>query len=437
MGRQERDCRDLVDARGWTLVETFSDNDLSAYSGKPRPGFDALVASVKGGQVDVVVAWHPDRLTRHPRELEDLIDTLDAARCTVETVRGGTVDLSTRSGRTTARLVGAVARDESEAKAERLQAMHADKARKGEWPGGPRPYGYRPKGGTLTVDHAEAEVIAETARRVLAGESLHGICADLNARKVPTARGGTWRTPTLRRILVGPVAAGRREYRGDDVGPGRWPAIIDARTRRNLARTLDATGSARGRVARVSLLAGLARCGICGVTLSTARRSTGARVYVCPAKTLGGCGGVSIVADPLDELVAASVIARLDSPALLDAMAPSLVPDEPGEQLAEVESDLLALADDHGAGRISRGEWLAARGPLEKRRDAARARIATTSTSATIVAHAGHLGTAWPSLTLDQRRAIVAAVVGAVLISKASKRGPGFDDARVSVDWLA
>src|SRR5690606_616538 len=97
------------------------DNDASAYSGKPRPAFARLLAEVAAGTVDVLVAWHPDRLVRSPRELEDAIDALDAAGVAVETVRAGRWDLSTRSGRTTARLVGTVARDESEAKAERLR----------------------------------------------------------------------------------------------------------------------------------------------------------------------------------------------------------------------------------------------------------------------------------------------------------------------------
>lgn len=440
--RQEHECRDLVDARGWSVADVYRDNDLSAYSGKPRPGFDALLAAVAAGSVDVVVAWHPDRLTRRPRELEDLIDVLELARCPVETVRAGAVDLTTRSGRTTARLVGAVARDESEAKAERLQAMHRDKARRGEWSGGLRPYGYRPARGALVIDTTEAAVITEAAERVLAGESLHAICADLNKRRTPTARGGQWRTPTLRRILTSPTVAGRREHQGEDVGPAKWHPILPEATWRRVGAALAARNYRRGRVARVSLLAGIARCGACGAALATQRRAKrkgradGVRVYVCPARSLGGCGGVSIVADQLDVSVAEAVCAAIDEGALRKVSPSSGRPD-PAIELSGLDRDLAELARDFGEGRIDRAEWLAARGPLEKRRDVARAHLASDATAVIATAKFGHLADSWGDLSLDQQRAIVGAVVGAVTVHRATKRGPGFDPSRLAVDWRA
>lgn len=437
--RQEHDCCALVDRNGWELVDVFVDNDLSAYSGKPRPAFAAMLAAVAAGQVDVVVAWHPDRLVRHPRELEDLIDALEAARCPVETVMAGAVDLTTRSGRTTARIVGTVARDESEAKAERLQAMHEAKARAGEWSGGTRHYGYHPVDGALVVDREEAEVIREAAARVLAGESLHAICADLNRREVPTVKGASWRAPTLRRTLTSFTVAGRREHRGEDVGKAEWTAILPIAKWRRVRAVIERPDRARGRVARVSLLAGLVRCGCCGESLRTQRRSTGVRVYVCGARTLGGCGGISVVADPVDELVAATVSTFLDRADLAAEVAETENPGD-GDELVELEQTLAELAGDLGAGRITRAEWLAARSPLEARIGAARAKVDTATGSAVIAAYTGKgdlLATSWPNLTLDQRRAIVGAVVDRVVIAPATRRGPGFDDGRVSIEWKA
>lgn len=439
--RQRHDCEALVEARGWNLHNVFTDNDLSAYSGKARPEYLAMLDAVAAGSVDVVVSWHPDRLTRHPRELEDLIDVLEAAKCTVETVRAGAVDLGTRSGRTTARLVGAIARDESEAKSERLRAMHEAKARAGEWPGGPRPYGYRPEDGTLVVDDDEAVVVTEAAGRVLAGESLHAICTDLNGRNVPTARGGMWRTQTLKRIIVGPTTAGRREHRGEDVGPGAWPAIIDEVTHRRVAAVIDGRGRSRGRVARVSLLAGFVTCSLCGHELATARRNkAGTRVYVCPARSLGGCGGMSVVADQVDELVAAAVLARLDGADLAEVLTEAEAEGEgPELELARIEADLAALADDLGAGRVTRAEWLAARAGYHERRDVLRSEVGGAVEAAALrpFADAGALTDAWPDLSLDQRRAIIAAVVDTVPILPATRKGRGFDPSRVTVTWKA
>ena len=69
-----------------------------------------------------MVAWHPDRLHRSPRELEAFIQLLERTRCTVETVQAGHWDLSTPTGRMTARQIGEVGRYESEHRADRVRA---------------------------------------------------------------------------------------------------------------------------------------------------------------------------------------------------------------------------------------------------------------------------------------------------------------------------
>src|SRR5688500_5358433 len=70
--RQEDDCRALAGRLGWDVVEPiFEDNDVSAYSGKPRPGYRALLAALRAGNADAVICWHTDRLHRSPVELEE------------------------------------------------------------------------------------------------------------------------------------------------------------------------------------------------------------------------------------------------------------------------------------------------------------------------------------------------------------------------------
>src|SRR5689334_13391303 len=71
--RQREDCEALAKRAGLTVGGVYIDNDLSAYGRKPRPQYRAMVDALKAGTVGTIVAWHPDRLTRHPRELEDLI----------------------------------------------------------------------------------------------------------------------------------------------------------------------------------------------------------------------------------------------------------------------------------------------------------------------------------------------------------------------------
>jgi site-specific DNA recombinase len=432
--RQEHDCRELVASHGWALVEVYTDDDRSAYAGKPRPAFERLMEAVEAGQVDVVVAWHPDRLTRSPRELEDLIDALEASRTKVETVRAGRWDLSTRSGRTSARLIGTVARDESEAKAERLQAMHADRARRGLWQGGPRPYGYRlTVGGSLEIVDAEEKIIREAAERVLAGEWVGAVAADFNTRGIPTARGGRWQAETLRRMLTSSTVAGRRGDRR-----AAWPAILDAGTWHALHGRIRDSRRARGTVARVSLLAGVARCGNCAahVKLISQRRESGARVYVCPARSRAGCGGIQIVADPLDAHVADRVLDELASPAFLAAMADDDTGrrDEALEALQALEHRRAELAELWAAGTLTTPDWQAATRALDEQTEALQADLADLAPPVERI-DPQVARQAWPHMTLSERRALVGMFVESVVVAPATRRGPGFDPARVSIVW--
>src|SRR3954454_23408465 len=99
--RQREDCERLVAQRGWDLGEVFVENDVSAStaSRKPRPVYERMMAEVRAGRFQVVVAYSTSRLTRRPREWMDLIDLANKGAVAVHTVVSGSHDLSTADGR--------------------------------------------------------------------------------------------------------------------------------------------------------------------------------------------------------------------------------------------------------------------------------------------------------------------------------------------------
>ena len=113
--RQRLDCEALCAARGWQVAQLFEDNDVSAYSGKPRRvrAYERMLSAVEEA-LDAIVTWHNDRLHRSPKELEAFMDLVEHSGLRVAVVAGGDYDLTTPDGRFTARIVGAVARKESE-----------------------------------------------------------------------------------------------------------------------------------------------------------------------------------------------------------------------------------------------------------------------------------------------------------------------------------
>jgi DNA invertase Pin-like site-specific DNA recombinase len=129
--RQRVDCEFLCVDRGWDIAQHFEDNDRSAYSGKRRPAYERLLAAVEERRLDAIVTWHNDRLHRSPRELEAFIDLVEQSGVRVAVVSGGDYDLTTPEGRFTARIVGAVARKESEDRSRRVRRKHLELAEQG------------------------------------------------------------------------------------------------------------------------------------------------------------------------------------------------------------------------------------------------------------------------------------------------------------------
>ena len=92
--RQLQDCRQLAQSLGWPVAEEYVDNDLSAYSGKARPGYARMVGDIEDGSRDAVLAYHVDRLTRRPLKLEQLVGVLSTAGVRhVRFAAGGDIDV--------------------------------------------------------------------------------------------------------------------------------------------------------------------------------------------------------------------------------------------------------------------------------------------------------------------------------------------------------
>jgi len=283
VARQEADCRALIAARGWTIADVYRDNDISAYTGKSRPGYERLLADIAASKVSVIVTWHADRLHRSPKELERFIDLAEKAGVQVETVKAGTVDLSTASGRAVARTLGAWARFESEHKSDRIRRKLEQKATEGKPVGGMRPYGWEPD--KVTPRETEAAVLREAARRILAGEPIRALVRDFNARGLYSSTGKVWTHPTLRGVLLTARHAGIREFKGEEIGTAVWPAIIDPDQWRAMRRMLlnPARVTTPGRAGKLHLLSGIAMCGVCGSPLRVGD-SNHTKAYRCMQK---------------------------------------------------------------------------------------------------------------------------------------------------------
>jgi site-specific DNA recombinase len=119
---QEARCRQIAEARGYGLVETYVDNDLSAFSGKARPAWARMLADLNAGRVKDVVAYASDRLYRRTRDQLDLMEAVKRAEGKIVTVLEGETDPASAEGRMRMTILSSVAEFESSRKAERVRS---------------------------------------------------------------------------------------------------------------------------------------------------------------------------------------------------------------------------------------------------------------------------------------------------------------------------
>ena len=442
--RQRVDVVALCDRHGWDLTATYVDGDHSAYSGAPRPGWDALWQSVAAGEVDVIVAWHPDRLYRRLRDLVTVTDRVAASGVRIATVTAGEVDLASPEGRLVAAIVGAVAEKSSDDTARRVARWHRHRAEQGlPPPTGQRLFGYRRDrvdGTTVwTVDPVEGPVAVEVVDRVAGGDALVAIRDDLNARGISTAPGGRWTTTTLRRWVTSPTVAGLREVDGTYV-VGVWPALVDRAAWDAARRALDARAGTGRRTSTRYLLTGVAVCGRCGGPMHGHYRH-GRRTYECRAarEGPGGCS-LSIAADPTEAWVRDVVLAAIDRDALARIAAAHAGDDPVVERLAAIDREVDALADDYADGLVDRRAYVAATSRLSDRRDRLSARL-TAAAAPRLVRGLPDtpdaLTAVWDARSIPWRRSLLRLLVDRVEVAPAPVRGGRWSPERVSFVWRA
>ena len=460
--RQREDCEALANRNGWDVVEVYVDNDISAYSGKKRPGYRQMPADLDEGTATVVIVWHTDRLTRSIVELEEYIDLSERRGIATHTVQAGTVDLATPSGRMTARILGAVARQESEHKGHRVARARQQRALAGEWAGGIRPFGWgaptgevrqkvdRKTGEEVEVPELdmmkavpeEAEALRYWTDQILSGASIRSLvkwCAD---KGITTTRGNPVSHTDMRDMLLRPRNAGIAVYRGEEVGRGKWDPIVEETKYRAVAAILkDPSRTTTPGAAPKWLGSILYRCGrgecphFVYVTQSGGRRFPS---YRCQTGHGGGRR-----AEIVDQYVEDVVVERLSRPDAHDLLEPA--PDGVDVAALQTEAEeirmrLRNLAGKYGAGEIGDMQFSVGSDTARAQLEGVTKQLARAATQDPLVGLVGapDVRKAWKALELEQQRNVLRALVEVTLKTPRPGRMPDggyFDYDAIHFAW--
>ncbi len=343
---------------GWAVVEVFADVGRSAYKANVRrPAFESMVEAVTAGEIDTVIVWKLDRISRSVRDFSNFSHLLGDHGAEFVSVTEG-FDTTTGIGKAMITITSAFAELESDVKSERIRDALAYQRARGSATNGPRPFGL--SADRKTVDKAEAKLLREAAKRVIGGDSLREIVRDWNGRGIVTARGGEWGRRGLAFVLANPTTAGLRTIDGSLVA-GTMPGALDRATWDQLQTVLSDPARRMGTTnTTLHLLTGVVRCGACGAPMAAKPHREGWRYVCAPRKGYEACGRVSIDGAKVDHLVSGAVVAVIsESDAVHKAGTPSRSGAKPAA--TSIDDDLEALAADFGAGLLSRREWMAAR----------------------------------------------------------------------------
>jgi len=291
--RQLSDCPKLAERRGWDVVETFEDNDISAStrSKKRRPEYQRMLKMIRSGQIDAVICYSSSRLTRKVRETLELIALHEEYGTRFAYVVSGEFDLSTADGRMQAIIGAAIDQAESEKISERVKRAVLDRAEKGEPHGTHRPFGITEDGLELVPE--EADQIRQWYELILSGASMMSL-----------SRLSGKHHSTVRTILTNTKYAGFRIVQGQRF-PSPNAAVVPETTWMAVNAILKDGGRRKNRgEGRKWLGAGLYVCQICGTPVVSAYSPRSQRIYRCTRTDRGqtSCGRWWM-AEPIDRYV--------------------------------------------------------------------------------------------------------------------------------------
>ena len=435
----------LLQVQGLETV-CFEDLDISGKATTNRPGYQALLERLRGGDVRYVVAYDLSRITRTMSDQADFFDSLtEEGVLFLEASTGRVVDVKNEDEELSANVIGSVNQHARKKTARRVRDSFATKVARGDMVG-PLPVGYVRR---RDYDERSGKVVRtwvepdpETAplvRHIFAeyatgSFSLKTLAVSLNAEGLRPMRSPQFdnnrkraelfTADVLKDILSNRRYMGRVPRKDGEEFQANFEALIDSETwamceRVRFKHRSFRSAKAAKRPSRY-LLSGVLRCGRCGSTMSgqtwksdRTHPATRNRYTCYLRRTAKACDMPYVEQDQLEaqlidilrivampgglaEAVDAAVAASL----ALDATKPRHM------SLKTVDARLERLRDLYELGDLSRDHYLAKSDDLKVERKT----LETSSPRPVFLRQRTMLRTLvddWELLTLDERRALV------------------------------
>ena len=358
-------CLKQAAVYGWEIPKEriFIDDGYTG-STLERPAMQRLRAAVATGEVDCVMVFKLDRLSRNIRDTVNLV--LEEWSKTYQVVfKSITEDFNTNSplGTLIFSILASFAHFERDVIRDRTENGRRRRFSQGRRAVGDAPYGYDrgEVNGTMVINPVEADVVKKIYNLYLHGHGFMKIASMLNKAGYRTSGGNEWTDKTIRDIATNQVYTGKVKYSGEHLD-GQHTAIIDMETYEAVQQVRGARERVGGRsIGSPFLLAGLIKCRGCGhlmytqpATESRRKRKSG-EIYITRNHAYYLCGGrlkkgaaycqcANIQQEALEEHVIGRLRARFGG-RVAEEHSIRTIQDEMAGQIRELEESLVRLGE--------------------------------------------------------------------------------------------
>jgi site-specific DNA recombinase len=398
------------------LLDTFEELDVSGGAALAvRPGLSRAVSMIEGRETDVIVVAYFDRLFRSLAVQQEVLERVEAAGGRIVAADMGEVRADSASGWLSSTTLAMVAEYHRHVTAERTSDSKRRAVAEGIAPFPKLPF-YLRRGSDRRTEHDPKGVrlMRDAVRRRLAGETIDAIRAHLRKHGVRLSYHGV-QSLFASRLLLGELRFGTL------VNEHAFPPVIDVEMWQRLQRVAVPRGR-RAKSERLLARLGVLRCGTCGARMVVGSSQGKYALYRCDP--LHDCPRrVTISAEVAERTVVDAVqelLAGIKGRASVEGGVEEAAEEFQRRQDA-LDAAIRAFAglEDEEAARERLQELRAARDEARERHDELLAASAPA-----ITVSAGD----WDLLTLDERRALIRAVVEQAVVS------PGRSTDRITVE---
>jgi DNA invertase Pin-like site-specific DNA recombinase len=187
---QREACEAFIQSQrheGWVVIPHIYDDGGFSGGTMERPALQQLLSDIEQREVDIVVVYKVDRLTRALADFAKIVDVFDAQGVSFVSVTQQ-FNTTTSMGRLTLNILLSFAQFEREVTGERIRDKFLASRKKGLWMGGHPPLGYDIADRCLIVNETEAALVCRIFTRYAETGCVKGLRDELTADGVVSKR---------------------------------------------------------------------------------------------------------------------------------------------------------------------------------------------------------------------------------------------------------